>query len=489
MKLWRKIPASLSARLILSHVAVAVLGLALALAISQFTFRRYLVQSELTTLQHRGQEIARVMQGYFTGGLYGSTAAYLIRVLQGTLKDRVYVVDDTGQILLATSNGKGVPAAPFPIGVLRQVLIRGHAFQGTLRDPAGHLVAAAGVPVPVGNTIAGGVFLESPVSASNAKANSLTGILLAGEAIAVILAGILAYMLSRHLSSPLESLRRTVARMGEGDPSARAQLDGPLEVSTLAQEFNAMADRLEAQMILLTREAEARETLLGHVAHDLRTPLTSIRGFLEALRDGVVSGAQAERAVEVAWEETLRLQRLVDRLLTVTRIRSGGGERRPVDLSRWVADTLERMEPLARERGQTFTWEKAAQGQVLGVEDYLVEALMNVVDNALKWTKPGGTITVTTARHLQDGLPVLTVTVEDEGPGIAKELLPHVLERFVTGNPARGQSTGLGLAIVDDVMRQHGGRVEVSNRPQGGARVVLTLPEYIAPRSDKPQES
>lgn len=463
----------LSPRLVISHVSVAVLVLAVALGISRVTFQQYLVSSQKQILLVRGEEIAHVMHGYFTGTLYGATATYLVRVLQGTLNERVYVLDNTGQILLETSNIQG-PSASLPARVLRSVLISGKTFQGILFSSNHESMVACGVPVLVNQQVAGGIFLEAPLANSNQTANSLTGLLLAGELAAVILAGALAYAISRHLAKPLEALRLSVAKMGDRVPKTRAAVEGPSEVKALAREFNSLADRVEAQVVQLEREAQARDQLMAHVAHDLRTPLTSIRGFLEAVKDGVAQGDRRDRAIEVAWQETLRLKRLVDRLLTATRIRSGTGTKTPLHVRDWIQSTLERMEPIAQEKMQRIRWSAQDDAVISGVEDYLLEALINVLENAVKWSPRGSTIDV--ASRLSAERDRIEILVHDQGPGIAEDLLPRVFERFVTGDASRSGSSGLGLAIVDEVVRYHQGRVWVTNHPTGGALVTMEFP-------------
>ncbi len=457
----------LSTQLVLSHVFVASVVLGLALGISGVTFRQYLIRSQVHNLVERGVEISRVMQGYFSGGLYTAEAAYLIQVLQGTLNDRVYVVDDMGQILLETGNQR-VPVAPWTRADLNIVLVAGHVMQGVVNSPSGGPEAVAGVPVSVGNHVAGGVFLESPLSTSNRTADSLTVLLLLGELVAIGLVGVLAYGISRRMSKPLESLRKTVAQMEGGSTPVRVVPEGPQEVQELAHEFNQLADRIGLQVQQLTREAEIRDALLAHVAHDLRTPLTSIRGFLEAIRDHVVAGPELDRAVEIAFEETLRVKRLVDRLLTAARIQSGIGARTPIAISRLIRTTLDRMEPLLLKTGHRVVWDPQDDAEILGVMDYLVEALMNILDNAIKWSPAKEAIMLQSIR----GNSTIQLVVIDRGPGIADELLPHVFDRFVTGDRARGDSNGLGLAIVHEVVMQHGGRVWIEN-VDGGTSVSV----------------
>ncbi len=465
---WR---ARLSTQLVLSHVFVASVVLGLALGIAGITFRQYLIRNQVHNLVEHGNQISHVMQGYFSGTLYYGEAAYLVHVLQGTLNDRVYVLDNIGQILLETGS-QHVPAEPWTRADLKAVLIRGHTIQGVVQSPNGGPEAMAGVPVSVDGNITGGIFLESPLSVSNRTADSLTVLLLIAELVAIFLVGILAYGVSRRLSKPLETLRKTVAQMEGGISDVRVEPQGPQEVQDLAQEFNELADRIGLQVQQLTNEAEIRDALLAHVAHDLRTPLTSIRGFLEAIRDRVVEGPELERAVDIAYEETMRVTRLVDRLLTATRIRSGIGKLSPIQVSQWIKATLDRMEPLLVNSGHPILWDPQEDATIAGVFDYLVESLMNVIDNALKWSPVSEPIGLETRL----GTGVIQVSVKDRGPGIDQELLPHVFDRFVIGDPARGDSNGLGLAIVQEVVTQHGGHVWIENRPECGTQVTMEFP-------------
>ncbi len=462
----------------MSHVAVTIMVLAIALGISNITFRNYLVGSQVKNLALQGQTLARVMKGYFSGKLIQPDAVYLIHMVQGSLNDRVYVVDNIGEIIMETGNSQ-LPAAPWSRSILDRVLVQGQEFQGILEGSGRPAEATVGIPVIVNGQVRGGVFLEVPLSTSNKTASSLTGLLLLGEIVAIVMAGFLAYGFSKRLTRPLVSLRQSVSRMEIDDQEQmHAKAEGPEEVRELAQEFNRMSDRIHLQMMQLRKEAEVRDTLLAHVAHDLRTPLTSIRGFLEAIRDNMVEGPGLDRAVDVAWEETLRLKRLVDRLLAATRIQSGTGNKNPVHVLTWIETTLERVMPLARETNHTLLWNHRDDAVILAVEDYLVEALINVIDNAAKWGKPGTPITLNSVMS-EDGRSI-AVSVKDQGPGIPSEMLAHVFERFVTGDKARRGSSGLGLSIVHEVMEQHQGHVEAKNDPEGGAVIIMTLPVFDA---------
>lgn len=470
----------LSSQLVLSHVFVAVVVLAFAFGVAQLTFRHYLMTSQLTQLAKQGKVIARdVGPPFFTGSMSDYVAQEYIHLLEGTLKAQVILVSDTGVVQLPPTGNIRFRPVGIPNAALSQVLESGREYRGTVHD-----IAMVGVPVKVGVSalgpaygpdITGAVFVESPLSISQGTANSLARLLLLGELGAVIMVGALAYAISWRLSKPLEELRQVVAGAGRSEDAPRvraAEGEGPLEVQALASEFNRLEDRIESQVGQLRWEAEARDALLAHVAHDLRTPLTSIRGFLEAMKDGVATEDARERAVNVAWEETLRLQRLVNRLLRATRIRSEGGPMVPLSLSQVVAKTVERFMPVMGDKQLQLVWETQEDGLIAANEDYLVEALVNVLDNAVKWSPRHGTIRVDTL--IQD--QVARILVTDQGPGIPEELLPRVFDRFVTGDASRQSSNGLGLFIVDEVMRQHGGGVKISSQEGVGTTVELWLP-------------
>ncbi len=472
----RKLPrirfgSRIAARLVGSHVLVALVVMVVALAISGLSLRRFLIQNQTQTLVSRGMAISKVVAaGYFQGYLYIGTANQLIGAFKGTLNVRLWVLNTLKNVEFWSP---GAGRYHLPVGAVNDALV-GRAWQGLVRNRK-ELTAAAAVPVIVRRQVVGALILETPAAASIRTAWSLTSLVFWGELVAVGLAVVIAYSLSQRLSWPLQRLRQTVAEMGPDSWDQPIAIRGPLEVEELANEFYQMQGRIHDQMVSLEEEKAKRDALLGHVTHDFRTPLTSIRGFLEAVRDGVAEGKQTMQAIDIALEETYRLQRLVNRLLEATRIQSGTAEKRPLQVSEWVTDTVRRLAPVAEAKPVNLDWSGFAEPgemEIEGVWDHLVEALMNVLDNAIKWAPAQSTVTVSFQRTGDTA----EIAVRDRGPGFPKELLPRVLDPFVTGDPSRGGASGLGLSIVAEVMREHGGEVEVGNHPEGGALVSLRLP-------------
>jgi two-component system OmpR family sensor kinase len=453
---------------------VALLLLATTAGFSYAAFRQYLVYEQQHEVLDRDEQVGRVLTGFFTGAIDAPTATYLLSGLEGALGGRVYVVDDSGSVILSTGR-LNVPPAAVPPSALEQVLWEVLPWSGTLTAPGGTDVVA-GVPILLGRTVVGAVFLEEPLAPATSRVAGLLGRLLLGGAIGALLAAGAAQWLARRLSGPLVALREAATAVAEGRLDVRVDPEGPEEVAELGAHFNRMAENLARLVEDLRRESALRDELLAHVAHDLKTPLTAVRGYLEALLDHVLTGPEAERAVAVAHQETLRLQRLVLRLLQAARLEATAGLPEAVTaflVEPWIQDLLAALEPPAAARGVQLKLETTEVGEVLGYPDALAEVVQNLVDNAVKASPWGASVTVRVFRQEQG----LRVEVDDEGPGVPAELAERIFEPFVTGDRARsGGSTGLGLSIAARLVRRMGGRIQLEPRPGGGTRAWFWVP-------------
>lgn len=277
----------------------------------------------------------------------------------------------------------------------------------------------------------------------------------------------------------LGSLERAAAALGAGDTAARAPEGGGDEIAALSGAFNRMAGELEARLGELQQADRVRRQLLADVSHELMTPLTAIRGYLETLgMPGVVRDqATRERYVRIVTEETLRLEAIIGDLLDLARLEGGGVEIETAEVPvSWLFERVaERHGVVTSQRGITMTTtiEPGAE-LVRGDARRLEQALQNLVANAVRHTPDGGRVTVTASRV--DG--GVRLRVEDTGPGIPPEHLPLVFDRFYKIDQARssGSGSGLGLSIVKAIVERHGARVSASAAPDGGARFDVVLP-------------
>lgn len=278
---------------------------------------------------------------------------------------------------------------------------------------------------------------------------------------------VLSLVLFRMLVRPIRGMMTMAERIAAGDYAARARVASADEIGRLGESLNRMAGALETLERL-------RKDLVANVAHELRTPLANLQGYLEAIDDGVAP-ASAE-TIEALHEETMRLVRLVDALhnLSLFDARLSRIAPAPVELAPLIARSLHLRHAEFSGRGIAVRSEVPANCTVQADLDLLSQALHNLIDNALKYTSPGGEVLVRVVP--EEG--VLRIAVTNTGDGIASDDLPHIFERFYRGEKSRSRETGgagIGLSIVKEVARIHGGQVGAeSNR--GLTTVWLVLP-------------
>ncbi len=299
-------------------------------------------------------------------------------------------------------------------------------------------------------------------------------------ALLAIIALLVSGWVSRDLIRRLRTTGEAARALADGDLSSRAPEEGQDEITELAGHFNHMAGRIQALVEGLRRSEQARKDLLVMVSHELRTPITSIGGFAEALRDGVVrSEEQKQRYYQILADETERLARLVHDLFDMAKLEAG-----QVDLNLqlqpitpWLVDFAERFQPVAEGAGARLDLQispEAERARAHFDRDRMDQVLTNLASNALRYTPEGESVTI---RAEVDGDDVV-IAVSDRGPGIPPEEQERLFERFFQGAaPARRKhkGAGLGLAIVKSLVEAHGGTVGVRSTPGHGATFWFRL--------------
>lgn len=275
--------------------------------------------------------------------------------------------------------------------------------------------------------------------------------------------------LVRRISWPVRRVAEASRVVAEGGHPMPVPVTGPNELKTLSESFNHMAARLEEAQAAEHRARIAEQEFLLSVSHELKTPLTAIDGYAELLSDGAVTGDQAG---PVLTAEAGRLRRLVSDLLDLAKMRQAGFTVREeeVDLDAVAGEVVRRHSGRAEELGVQLVALPSGGSKVRGDEDRLVQAVSNLVENALGCVPAGGLVSIETARG--------EVIVRDDGPGLSAEDLPRAFERFYLHERLktdRDLGTGLGLAIVKELVEKMGGEVSVASEPGKGAVFSLKL--------------
>jgi len=291
--------------------------------------------------------------------------------------------------------------------------------------------------------------------------------------IAVVLAGLvsllLTYLLSRSILRPVDELIQAARAMEKGDLSQRVPVRGRGELSELARAFNAMATGL-------TRLEQLRQNMVTDVAHELRTPLSNVRGYLEALRDGVVE--PTPETIASVYEEAMLLNRLVDDLQELALAEAGQLKLvcQPVDIGEVIDRAVISLRSEANDKEINLLTDLPGELPLVEADpERLGQVLRNLVKNAIVNTPTGGEITIQ-ARIIDSQVEV---SVQDNGSGISAEHLPYIFERFYRADQSRARSTGgagLGLAIVKQLVEAQGGQVAIDSQVNAGTRVSFTSP-------------
>jgi signal transduction histidine kinase len=297
------------------------------------------------------------------------------------------------------------------------------------------------------------------------------GPIIVGALLVAAAAVLAAWGLSRRVLRPIDALTSASRSLAAGDLSGRVPVRGRDELAELGRAFNRMAGSLQAS-------EERQRRMVADVAHELRTPLANLRGYLEALKDGVLP--PTVELFESLHEESLLQQRIVDDLQELALAEAGAltYHRAVINLGELAQVSRTACGPLAEEAGLALTVE-TEQAYVYADADRLRQVVANLVRNAVAATRPGGVIALRV--RTEPGLAFLEVT--DTGTGIEADHLPHVCDRFWRADSSRGRGPGggLGLAIARQIVADHGGTITVASEPGRGTTFTVAVPRALAP--------
>jgi signal transduction histidine kinase len=292
---------------------------------------------------------------------------------------------------------------------------------------------------------------------------------LIGGSVAIAIALLLTFILSRRITSPIGALAKAARRLGRGDLSQRVQLSGEGEVAALGQAFNSMAGNLE-------RAEQLRRNMVADVAHELRTPLSNIQGYLEAIGDRVIKPDAT--TIHSLSEETALLSRLVNELQELSLAEAG--ELKLVyqaeDITKLVKEAVNPWQPKVTAKEISLSLDLPDNLPLVNIDWQRVNQVMhNLLENAVAYTHKGSAINVAASAKGK----WVEVSVSDTGEGIPAQDLPHIFERFYRVDKSRARATGgrgLGLTIAKRLVEAHGGTITVESELGKGSRFSFTLP-------------
>ncbi len=330
------------------------------------------------------------------------------------------------------------------------------------------------VPISWREEVVGAVQVGQPLIEVDATLHRVLILLMGGIIVTIVVAGGVGLLMSWLALRPIDRITQTTGQIVRAQDLGR-RLPVPAtddEVGRLVSTFNAMLERLD-------RLFQAQQRLGADVSHELRTPLTTIRGNVDLLRRGAADDPTERAAALDAIEgEVSRMNRLVADLLLLAQAEAGMQlEKQPVELDTLILEVYRQAQLMSATQfplGERVTIRLGHEDQAMieGDPDRLKQLLLNLIDNALKYTPPGGTVTLSLYRDQE----WVRVTVEDTGVGISPDVLPHIFDRFYRAQREGRKGVGLGLSIASWIAEAHGGRLSVESEVGQGTKFTLWLP-------------
>ena len=463
---------SLRTHLILSYSLIIVLCLSIVTAAVFVTLQSYRDRFAVERLDDMTVPIYVQVRSLAQGR--ASLGEVWTNLKEQTQKTGVHIlmVDDEGNILRQTSSLKSLKEERFDLPSEGLSSDMSDPYRGIHTTSEGQSFIFVAYPLrelfsSEALSFPEALVLAVPRTSALASWDSMVRPLLWAGLIALVVSVVIAIFLARSIYRPIHRVTVAAEEIAQGRYDQKIPIAGSKETKELALSFNQMASQVKLAQQRL-------RDFVADVSHELKSPLTSIRGFAQAILDGTASDdATKLKATQIIDDESKRIIRQVDELLELSRMQSGQIQmvREAVDIKELLEHCQEIFSMRAKEKGLSFRTEVEPLVTVIGDIDCLEQVFSNLLDNTLKHTPRMGEITIT-GRQITDSVEI---KVADNGPGIGVEELPHVFERFYQAGGAR-TGTGLGLAIAREIVLAHGGDIDVSSTLGKGTEFTVRLP-------------
>ncbi len=455
-------------------------------------FTRSLAEEKRVLLQENAESIAAhtARMSVDSQVLVGGEVVYVIdhqemlpflRLLGNAIDATIYLTDATGDMLLCSETALFPMAKDVSLaGLTQQITAEQSLFtvsmlEGVYDSPQ----YTAGVPIVIRERIVGYVLITAPTaSVYNMLADNFKVYLISALG-ALALSFLVAYVFTVRLVRPLRQMAAATRRFAQGDFSARVPVKGKDEVAELADALNHMAVSLSSVEMM-------RRSFVANVSHELKTPMTTIAGFVDGMLDGTVPPAEQKRYMKIVSDEVKRLSRLVRSMLDLSRIDSGEIKMTTVrmNLTEALCAVLVSSEQRIDKKSLRITGlEDCPKTEIDGDVDLMSQVLYNLVDNAIKFTNDGGQIDIRLS--VENGR--VNFAIRNTGAGIPAEEMPQIFERFYKSDRSRGldkNGMGLGLYIVKTVINLHHGEVAVRSVEGEFTEFTFWVPAVKAPERD-----
>ncbi len=419
------------------------------------------------------QVVTAVNEGLLTGRIdLTGESRYTIDLMAGMAEAEVYLADPAGNIIFTTEKSNALLGMQVPARVM-EVLARteGYNETGVLGGMFPRNFYTVAVPLRGEAGLGGYLFASADASSLKVYLMDMASTFVLSAGLVMMVASLLAVVLTKRTVIPIRRVSEAARQFAEGNYSARVPVEGDDELARLSITFNEMANSFEST-------DRTRRSFMGNIAHELRTPMTTIKGFIDGMLDGTIPEDQRGKYLHIVSEEVGRLARLTRNMLDLSKLEAG--EYQPAfsqfDLWKPAASVfLSAEQRLGEKQLEVQGLEPGKPILVEADEDFVHQVLFNLLDNAIKFTAPGGKITLS----LTSARGMATLSLQNSGEGIPEDVLPYIFDRFYKGDQSRNDTaggSGLGLNICKVLLSLMGGRIWAESEPGEWARFSFSLP-------------
>lgn len=469
----KSIRTSLYSKLVLTYFAVIFISFVfLAVALSTW-FQNYYYNEKKQAMLSQAKRVNDLYEGYMFVSIDPERFMAGLSVIDSLLDTRIWFVDRY-YMVQAVSNNADVKLIESQITIkeVDDVLKKGSVIsrENLFTDKYNTPMLTVMFPIEINNQIAGAAIMNTPVSGITSALDRIYVFIWLSAVFAIIMSTVIIYYFSqRILVKPLYEINKTAREISDGEFEKRVNITSKDEIGQLAESFNYMADALQNLENL-------RREFIANISHELRSPITSIRGFIQGMLDGTIPVEKQKHYLTIVLDESKRLARLISDVLDLSRLESGEFSMRlsTFDLNELIRLTILRFENEIESK--KLNVDVILSGDVLYVtadRDRIGQVISNLVDNAIKFTDDSGELGISTKII---GKKVI-VSVRDTGSGIPENELKLIWDRFhmVDRSRTTKKGTGLGLTIVKQIIKQHGEEIWAESREGSGSTFSFTL--------------
>ncbi len=454
-----------------------MISFSLLSAVSSQVFKGYFISQREELLEKQAARISQLMSSAFgiNSGIFGAMTlqnrmSEQVKNIQDYMDTSILFIDNEFRVFLtspdisecngATITNKGIE--PVMLGNVVSI-------QGKLIDSFPSKMLSVAYPIVIDQQIIGAVILNASIPELERTIREVVRLTVVGFFIMGAVSFVLIYLSSKNITKPLLEMNEAAKIIASGDFEKRIEVSTRDEVGQLGESFNEMAKSLDEQEKL-------RREFLTNISHDIRSPLTSMRGFVQALIDGMVPEEKQERYLKIILEETERLTKLSNDILDLNQVQTTEVSlyRTNFDVNELILHTLQMVETRMRD-GEINLKINTAPTMVNADYEKIQRVIYNLIDNSIKFTPAGGIISLETKMENKK----VFVSIKDTGIGIEEEAVKRIFDRFYKVDSSRGlykNGTGLGLSIVQAFVNAHGETIEVQSKIDEGTEFTFSLP-------------